>query len=222
MVYVTGDLHGDIDRLKSPAIKKLRRGDTLLVLGDFGFIWTGNDDEQKTLRWLEKRKYKILFIEGTHDNYSLLEKYPIEDFAGGKARKINNNIYHLMRGNIFEIESKKIFCFGGGISDDADIRLETGTWWPEEKASMAEKAHAWQTLEQYEDTVDYICTHVAPGKLAKFLDFDIVEPDEVQTFFEEIAKKVTHTKWFFASYHADKPLGSKASVVYKNVIPLED
>jgi len=35
MVYVTGDLHGDYSRLKSPAIRKLRAGDVLLVCGDF-------------------------------------------------------------------------------------------------------------------------------------------------------------------------------------------
>jgi len=34
MVYVTGDLHGDYSRLKSPAIRKLRAGDVLLVCGD--------------------------------------------------------------------------------------------------------------------------------------------------------------------------------------------
>ena len=39
MICVTGDLHGDITRFKSPVLKKLRRGDALIITGDFGCIW---------------------------------------------------------------------------------------------------------------------------------------------------------------------------------------
>lgn len=39
MICVTGDLHGDISRFKSPVLKKLRRGDALIITGDFGCIW---------------------------------------------------------------------------------------------------------------------------------------------------------------------------------------
>ena len=39
MVYVTGDMHGDASRFSDPRLKKLKKGDTLLVCGDFGFLW---------------------------------------------------------------------------------------------------------------------------------------------------------------------------------------
>jgi len=44
MICITGDIHGDIDRFEHKAIKKLKKGDTLIVCGDFGFMWDG---EQK-------------------------------------------------------------------------------------------------------------------------------------------------------------------------------
>ena len=36
MIYVTGDLHGDLNRFKEKPMKQLKPGDTLLVCGDFG------------------------------------------------------------------------------------------------------------------------------------------------------------------------------------------
>ena len=220
MVYVTGDLHGDIDRFKTPAIKKLRRNDTLIILGDFGFLWQGGNEEERVLNWISKRKYNVLFLEGTHDNLEMLNNYPVVDYAGGKAHKIDENIYHLMRGEIFEIEDKRIFCFGGGISEDADIRLETGTWWPEEKPTEEEKLNAWRTLRKYDKEVDYICTHVGPGRFARFLDFDAGEANEVEAFLDGVAKDVQYKRWLFAAYHKDKGLGSKATAVYRQVIAL--
>lgn len=40
MIYLTGDLHGDIERLKSKEMKKLKKGDTLIVCGDFALCGT--------------------------------------------------------------------------------------------------------------------------------------------------------------------------------------
>ena len=38
MVYVTGDLHGEWARFRARGIRRLKRNDTLLVCGDFGFL----------------------------------------------------------------------------------------------------------------------------------------------------------------------------------------
>ena len=43
MLYVTGDTHGDYERFTSSALKKLKKGDTLFICGDFGFIWDGSN-----------------------------------------------------------------------------------------------------------------------------------------------------------------------------------
>ena len=45
MVYITGDMHGDLSRFKNPIFKKLKAGDVLIVCGDFGFIWDGSRQE---------------------------------------------------------------------------------------------------------------------------------------------------------------------------------
>ena len=88
MICVTGDLHGDISRFKSPVLKKLRRGDALIITGDFGCIWDGSKKEKKMLKKLGKKKYNVLFAEGVHENFDLLEEYPVEQWCGGKTRLI--------------------------------------------------------------------------------------------------------------------------------------
>ena len=50
MIYITGDLHGDLERFKEKNMKQLKPGDTLLVCGDFGFIWDGSKQEKAALK----------------------------------------------------------------------------------------------------------------------------------------------------------------------------
>ena len=74
MLYVTGDTHGDYERFTSSALKKLKKGDTLFICGDFGFIWNGSKNEEKLLKKIGKLKYNVCFIDGTHENFSRLKE----------------------------------------------------------------------------------------------------------------------------------------------------
>ena len=63
MIYVTGDMHGDLERFKTKEIRRLKKGDTLIVCGDFGFVWDGSERERKTLQWIGKRRFTTLFMK---------------------------------------------------------------------------------------------------------------------------------------------------------------
>ena len=93
MVYLTGDTHGDIDRFKHGKLRWLGKRDTVVVLGDFGFVWDGSKEEQKKLDWLRKRPYTLLFLDGSHENYDLLKQYPTEERFGGKVQALGGNVY---------------------------------------------------------------------------------------------------------------------------------
>ena len=130
MVYITGDIHGDISFFKNPVLRRLTEKDTLLVCGDFGFIWNPDDEqEKKNLEKLKKLKYTICFADGAHENFDILDSYKPYRYKGGDTHKIADNIYHLMRGEIFEFDGKTFFVMGGGESDDIDMRLEGRSWW---------------------------------------------------------------------------------------------
>ena len=154
MIYVTADTHGEIDRFKEKDIRRLGRKDTLIVLGDFGFLWDGSKQEQKNLHWLTKRRYKILFLDGCHDNYDMLKEYPAEPFMGGRARHIGGNVYYICRGSVLEIEDKKLLCFGGGESFDKEDRVEGVNWWRAEMPTSDELEWCIDNLKACENQVD--------------------------------------------------------------------
>ena len=63
MVYLTGDTHGDIQRFKQGKLRWLGKKDTVVVLGDFGFVWNG--DYKRQLYKLHKcTEAIILFVDG--------------------------------------------------------------------------------------------------------------------------------------------------------------
>ncbi|MFI3169639.1 MAG: metallophosphoesterase [Faecalibacterium sp.] len=222
MVYITGDVHGDITRFRKGKLRWLGKKDTLIILGDFGFIWSDSPQEKEAIAWLAKRKYTILFLDGTHENFDLLYEYPVGEFAGGKARHIAGNLYHACRGSIFTIEGKKYLCFGGGESTDQEDREMGVNWWKEEMPSKQDMIACVQNLEAHDYTVDYVLTHDAPSKL---LNFNIVkqsEESELHRFLDKVLLKINYRKWYFGRYHKDTVFTPKAEGVFLQVIPMKD
>ena len=120
MIYITGDTHGDIEIFNERRLGHLKKGDTLIITGDFGFIWDNSKSELKNLKKLEKKKFDILFVEGAHENFELLKQYEEAPLHGGTARKIADNIYCLNRGELYSIEEKTIFALGGGLPPETE------------------------------------------------------------------------------------------------------
>ena len=221
MIYVTGDTHGDYSRFKDPAIKKLRRGDTLIICGDFGFFWNGSRKERSTIKKLTKKRYTIAFLDGCHENFDILEEFPVTEWNGGKARVISDNLIHLMRGQVYTIENKKIFTFGGGHSQDFDFRRSSDNWWKREKPSHDEIIEAIENLRINDNSVDYVITHEPLVSLKDCLNVDVLQRLEVHALFEDIIKTCTYQKWFFGKCHIDKHIPIKFFAVFNNVIPLK-
>lgn len=221
MIYVTGDTHGDINRFKDAQMKKLRGSDTLIICGDFGFIWDDSRKERSTLRKLASKNFSIAFVDGCHENFDLLEKYPVTDWNGGKVHMIAPNIVHLIRGQIYTIEGKQIFAFGGGHSQDYEFRREGEMWWQREQPSHDEIREAIQNLENVGNSVDYIITHEPPASLKDCLNVDVLQRLEVHAFFEDIIKVVDYKKWYFGKCHIDKHIPIKFYAVFNNVTPLK-
>ena len=137
MIYITGDMHGEFSRFKNKKIKKLKENDTLIICGDFGFIWDGSRHENSVLNKIGNMPFNVAFIDGCHENFELLSEYEVIDWNGGKAQLISGNLVHLMRGQIYTIEGKKILAFGGGHSQDYDYR-KMHNWWIQEQPTHEE------------------------------------------------------------------------------------
>ncbi len=170
LIYITGDTHGDLSRFKTKEARAIRKGDTLIVCGDFGFLWEGGDAEARRLRWLGKRRYNICFVEGPNDNMALLSRFPEAVWNGGRVREISGRLRYLCRGEIFHIDGCDIFAFGGGAPPDDAPRPEG--WAGGELPAPDELANARQNLERARYRVDYIVTHQPSRKIRHFIDTD--------------------------------------------------
>lgn len=225
MIYVTGDMHGDRSRLDKKRLKALRAGDTLIVCGDFGFLWDDSRAEQKFLYKLSKRPYNIFFIDGTHENFELLYRCPVEEKFGGKVHAIADNICHLMRGQIYDIEGKTVFAMGGGQNPDRDPDEELEENTPHyEIPNKTEMLTAVENLEKHNYKIDLIITHEPPSKIKDFLllsENGVSGPTALRAFFDELSAQAEYGKWFFGSMHTDKFISPSITAVFNAVINTE-
>jgi len=67
MIYITGDTHGDFSRFSEesfPEQKDLKRDDYMIICGDFGGVWCGDERDDKSLDMLAELPFTILFVSG--------------------------------------------------------------------------------------------------------------------------------------------------------------
>ena len=176
MIWVTGDTHGqkDFAKLKRFANEhpELSKDDYVIIAGDFGGVWderTLNGD----LKHYQELPFTILFVDGNHENFDLLNTYPVEIWNGGKVHKIKFDIIHLMRGQVFTIEGKRILALGGADSRDKEKRLEyeqnsgRKVWWEQERIRRNDITEATKNLRKYGNKVDYAITHCASADVCE-------------------------------------------------------
>ena len=235
MVYLTGDIHGDPRRFSTdefPEQKELTKDDFVIILGDFGLVWSGSKDEEFWLKWLNNKPFTTLFVDGNHENFDKLYKYPVVDYHGGKAHQIRDSVYHLMRGYVFEFCGKSFFAFGGasshdikdGILDPEDyidyeefskklklwfkqrkqFRINHVSWWKEELPNQEEMDRGIKNLEKNNWQVDYVISHCFPQSVSSYMGF--YSPDILTNYFEEIAKKLNFEKWYAGHYHREEQI----------------
>lgn len=225
-IFITGDTHGEVDisklnAKKFPQGKNLTRDDYVIICGDFGGIWDGSNTDKYVLNWYNKKPWTTLFVDGNHENFSLLKQYPVTEWNGGRVHKISDNIYHLMRGQVFVLNGKKFFTFGGASSIDRQFREEYVSWWREELPNQFECRKAMETLEANNYSVDYVITHCLPMDIVKLFFGEYACQDTATKFLQEVYETVDYKKWFCGHYHIDlEIIDLRIQMLYQNIIEL--
>lgn len=225
-IFITGDIHGDdsIRKLSArsfPEGKTLKRHDYVIILGDFGLVWCNDKNDKYWLDWLDEKPWTTLFIDGNHENHNLLSEYPIEHSFGGQVRFIRANVIHLMRGEVYRIGDKIFFTMGGAQSHDIQYRTENKDWWRNELPDENELSHGEKNLANYNNKVDYILTHCAPGRIQGRIS-DLYCENRLTEYFNKISEKVDFMKWFFGHYHISKFIDDKFVALYNDIYELEE
>ena len=247
MIYCTGDTHGNWNRFSTdifPEQKEMTRDDFVIICGDFG-LWADTKEEKYQLDWLNDKPFTTLFIDGNHENFTRLNnEFEVVGFHGGKAHKVRDNIYHLIRGYVFDICDKKIFTFGGAKSHDIDdgiidpanfktkknfqeeykrwvkagkiFRVNNVSWWKEEMPTAEEMAFGLKTLAAHNFKVDFIITHCCPQQVVSM--FSPYKADELTEYFDAVAEKTKFKKWFFGHYHDNRQIMCDYVMLFEQII----
>lgn len=225
-VFCLGDTHfgagvGDEEKLLCLEAKP---EDFAIICGDAGFVWYGDDAadgrDKMVLDTINALGFTVCFIDGNHENHHALNLYPVVEFHGGKAHKLRDNVYHLMRGEIFSFEGKTYWTFGGAASVDKIRRTPGISWWPEEVPSMEEMEHGLETLASHGNKVDYIITHQAPKWVNEILYRDNwLDDRDLQNLFDIIYLDNKFEAWFCGHHHMSKQYGN-LYILYNNIFKI--
>ncbi len=214
-IYITGDLHGPVDFAKIKEFAKchpsLTKDDYLVILGDFGLLWDTNYKEEVCYQELKSYPWTTLFLDGNHENFDILNAFPVSTWNGGDVHKIEDNIIHLMRGQIFQLYGNSFFVFGGGYSHDRYRRREGISWWSQELPSQKEVDVALDNLEKVGNKVDYILTHDCPQVYGRqifpetHITMDVYPTNTVYTpkFFNMLKDSIDYKFWLNGHLHFD-------------------
>ena len=164
MIYITGDTHGNIDfnKIKEYFDKLyVTKNDYLIILGDAGIVWSETEVFIHDYSFLG---LTVLFIDGNHENFDLLNKFPIIEYNGAKCHRLTSNVFHILRGEIINLNGLSFLCIGGATSIDKYHRIEGISWWEEENISDKDIENAMNNIKKYNYKVDYVISHCAPSK----------------------------------------------------------
>lgn len=246
MIFVTGDIHGDcFSRLKTasfPEQKEMTRNDTVIILGDFGLVWAQEETKEEAykLDWLSARSFTTVFVDGNHENYDRLKSYPIIEWNGGKVQELRPHVYHLMRGEVYTIENRRFFAFGGASSHDISdgivpfenwkktakqwqdsgkymFRIDHVSWWADELPTQKEMFNGEQNLEQHDWNVDFVLSHCAPTYIVVLMGFD--GSDRLTEYFQHLVydHALQFRHWLFGHYHVNRKIDDRFVCLYEQI-----
>lgn len=220
MIYITGDTHGTIDfsKLKAYFKKKyVSRKDYLIILGDAGIVW--DSDYKNTVGLYESLGLTIYYIDGNHENFDLLESFPIISSNNAKVHRISEYIFHVLRGEILILNGLSFLCIGGAESIDKTYRKPGVSWWKQERINENDINNALSNLSSNNMEVDYVLTHCVSDNICiRKFGYD---GDESTRQLSRLCSYVKTKHWFFGHYHFDEIIDSTFRCFYQDIIEID-
>lgn len=256
-IWITGDIHGNpVERFSTRRFLQQKdkelfpedKSSVIIICGDFGCVWDfrgENAEEKDRLDWLENKPWTTVFVCGNHENHKRLTQYPVKEWNGGLVHEIRPHVLHLMRGEIYTIEEKKFFAFGGASSHDIQdgildrnnysseeefkhtykkwylqgkmFRVKDVSWWEEELPSESEMENGKTNLNKYDYKVDYIITHSPSASTIALLGHGLYEQDILTMYLEDIKSSTEFKRHYCGHMHIDTYINEKDVILYTSM-----
>ena len=213
MIYITGDTHGNFQRIKEFCQEQqTTTNDYLIILGDAGINYFG-DHDNKLKEELTKIPITFLCVYGNHEERpeNIKTYKEINLFDGIMYQEKNYpNLLFFKDSEVYTILNKKVLVIGGAFSVNKDLMIERGyKWFKDEQPSELIKKQTLNNLKENNYQVDYILSHTCPYKYLPYEMFYVgVNQDKVdqstEKFLDLIEKLTDYHKWYCGHFHTDK------------------
>jgi len=214
MVYITGDTHGQFQRIELFChVMQTTKADTMIVLGDAGFNYYGGSRDAKLKKKVNAYPIRLFCIHGNHEiRPQNISGYKETVFCGGRVLYEPEcpDILFAIDGEIYDLDGFRCIAIGGAYSVDKFYRLEKGYgWWPDEQPSPEIKATVERKLEALDHKVDIVLSHTCPRKYEPvetfmgFIDQSTVDKS-TEDWLDEIEASTDYRKWYCGHYHTRK------------------
>ena len=228
-IYLTGDTHGQFERIQRFCKDKgTGSEDLLIILGDAGINYYGGRRDEKLKRYIAAMPITLLCIHGNH------ERRPTEALGYERARRFDGEVMvqpeftnqlFALDGQVYQLGGKSCIAIGGAYSIDKEYRILRGSgWWPDEQPSAAIKDRVESVLSGRGWQVDIVLSHTTPLSLEPreaFLPF--IDQSTVDTSTEEwldgIERRLNYERWYAGHFHTVKETG-KLRLMYKDYAKL--
>ena len=215
MIYYTGDTHGQFDRILDFSQRfQLTADDVVVILGDAGFNYYGNEHgDKRNKRRMNDVGVTVFCIHGNHERRPESLSYYNETIWRGGVVYVEDNYPNLIfakDGEIFDSDGYQAIAIGGAYSVDKFYRLMRGIhWFPDEQPTQETKDHVESVLDEGDWNIDIVLSHTCPAKyipIEAFLpgiDQSLVD-DSTEIWLDSIENRLSYRHWLCGHWHIDK------------------
>ena len=212
MFYITGDTHGNFNRVTEFCAKAhTTKDDVLIILGDAGINYYGKRD-RKCKILISSLPITFFCIHGNHEmRPGSISTYKIQEFYSGDAyiEPEFPNLVFAKDGETY-LFNRQVFVIGGAYSVDKYYRLIQGhMWFPDEQPDATIKETVEHRVEELHNKIDVVLTHTCPFSMMPTeaflpgLDPNLVD-NSTEKWLEQIKNKLQFNDWYCGHFHINK------------------
>jgi len=216
MIYITGDMHGDFQRVATFCnTVESTKNDILIILGDAGINYYGNPKDLRLKQQLSELPITFFCIHGNHEKRPEgIPTYCEIYWNGGKvySEPEFTSLLFAKDGEIYELGGKRCLVIGGAYSVDKYYRLsKKWGWWEDEQPSDEIKARVEKQIDTAGWVVDVVLSHTCPMKYIPTemfiagIDQSSVD-NSTEIWLQNIESRLCYNRWYCGHYHTNKTI----------------
>ncbi len=216
MIFVTGDTHGDFNRLVEFCSRfQTTKEDIMIILGDAGFNYYGGLRDYVAKSKVSSLPITVFSIHGNHEmRPAAIPAYHTAEWHGGKVYVEDEfpDLLFGIDGEVYDLGGRKTLVIGGAYSVDKEYRLARGwNWWADEQPSDEIKKKVDKTLDSLDWKVDVVLSHTTPLKyeprevFLSCIDQSKVD-NSTEIWLNGIEDRLTYQYWYAGHYHTEKSI----------------